>query len=373
MQHFMPTRIVGGKHALEQNAGLLRKLGARCLLVTGGSSAKMSGALDAVTAALEQQGIAWTVFDQIGPNPLVSACYAAGEMARAFDAQFIFGIGGGSPLDAAKAAAIYAANPSLAPMDIFAMAHKTPALPIVLLGTTAGTGSEVTRISVLTQDKTGRKRSIAGDDLYAHIAFADARFTHSMPFSVSYSTAMDALSHAIEGWIKAPEDDLAAMFARQAIPPLWEGLTAMQRTGQLPDDAMRARLYEASLYAGLVINIGGTAFCHPMGYVLTEDYSVPHGMACGVFLPALLGRIKRFLPGMETELLQAFSPLGFETMDAVGAQLAQLAALPEIRMEETAVQGYADYWRANPPKNFAASPGGLEPEEAAGLLKSLFC
>ena len=370
LNYFMPTRIVGG---VRENAALLCTLGTRCLLVTGGSSAKKSGALDDAAAALESVGIPFAVFDKIGPNPLISACHAAGDAARDFGADFLLGIGGGSPLDAAKAAAIYAANPSLAPMDIFALTHSKPALPTALIGTTAGTGSEVTRISVLTQDESGRKRSIAADDIYAHVAFADSLYTHSMPFAVTLSTALDALSHAVEGWMKAEANDICKLFGARAIALLWPALARMVQSEALPDAAEREALYAASLYAGLVINRCGTAFCHPMGYILTEDYGVAHGTACAVFLPALLKRSKTLAPEKYAEISAAFAAAGEADMAKVCCTLAALCPLPQVRMNAETLAHYAAYWQASPPKSFAAPSGGIAPEEAAEVLRDLFC
>ena len=136
----MPAKVLVGSGIVGQNAALLGSLGSRCLLVTGKNSARLSGALDDVTAALDSQDIPWSVFDGIGQNPLLSSCHAAGQAAREFGADFLVGIGGGSPLDAAKAAAVYAANPELSPRDIYG-GHKNPALPFALVGTTSGTGS----------------------------------------------------------------------------------------------------------------------------------------------------------------------------------------------------------------------------------------
>jgi hypothetical protein len=151
-------------------------------LVTGGNSARASGALADAIRALDAQGIGYAVFDGIGPNPLISACHRAGETARDCGAEFLIGIGGGSPLDATKAVAIYAANADLTAEAIYKREYEHPPLPVVLIGTTAGTGSEVTSVAVLTDDASGRKKSILGPDCYASLVFADPEYTHSVPY-----------------------------------------------------------------------------------------------------------------------------------------------------------------------------------------------
>lgn len=365
---YMPVRVLGGADALGSNSARLRSLGTRCLLVTGGSSAKKSGALADAEAALREQGITYNIFDRVEQNPLVSVCHAAGVAAREMGADFLLGIGGGSALDATKAAAIFAANPTLLQTDVFAMQHPNAALPFALIGTTAGTGSEVTRIAVLTRDADHRKQSLAADDLYARFAFADARYTHTMPYGVTLSTALDALSHVLEGLLKKEADALSWSYARQAIPMLWQGLCDLLEKKTLPDAAMREQLYAASLLAGLVINTCGTAFCHPMGYILSEDYGVLHGTACAVFLPALLSRAEEYAPYKYAEIASIFG----EDMQSVQRKIAQMADVSHIRMDDATVAHYEAHWTNAVPKNFATSPGGLTPREAAGLLKSLF-
>ncbi len=284
MEHrfYMPVRLVVGENCIEKNSAYLRDLGTRCLIVTGRTSAKACGALDDVTRALDKEGIEWDVFNKIGPNPLASVCAQGGRAAAAFGADFIIGIGGGSPLDAAKAVAAYAAN-DMELMDIY-KPHKVPALPLVLVGTTAGTGSEVTRYSILTQDETGRKVSWGNDRSYARISFGDPRYTATQSHSTTVSTALDALSHAVESYFLSNSNDFSEAYSLLAIQKILPALQKL-RDGAEPDLAMRDDLYIGSIYGGMAIDITGTAFCHFMGYVLTERCNVPHGQACAAYLP----------------------------------------------------------------------------------------
>ena len=363
---YMPVQVVSGEGAVARNSTLLRSLGRRCLIVTGGSSAKCSGALADITAALDVWEIGWSVYDRIGPNPLVSACYEAGVVARSVRAEFIIGIGGGSPLDAAKAAAIFAANPSLAPMDIFRREYPNPPLPLALVGTTAGTGSEVSPVSVLTIDESGRKKSISGPDCYARIAFADPSYTHSVPFDVTVSTALDAFAHATEGWFNPSISDPVKLFAVKGLPLLWNALIWLDRNDYLPEPAMRERLYYGSLYAGVVLSACGTAFPHPLGYVLTEDFGIPHGRACTAFMPAFLERGARFAPARAEEYYRLLGT-DFDTLRGVVERLTDASA---VQMMPEQVSGYCARWEDV--KNFRVSPGGFTAEDAGELLTKLF-
>ena len=290
MKHYMPVRMFSGDGAVRKNAGLFAGFGARCALVTGKHSAEKSGALADVSEVLEQGGVAFCIFDGIGPNPAVSACADAGQAARAFGAKFVVGIGGGSALDAAKAAAVFAANPVLDEERFYQKHWENPPLPILLVGTTAGTGSEVTRVSVLT-DSRGRKHSIHDDRLFAAAAFGDPNYTASLPRTVTLSTGIDVLSHCAESYFNRNADEVSRAFAVRGIRLLYAPLLGAAE-GAVPGPDSRAALYDASILGGLAICGTGTCFPHNVGYYLTENYGVPHGFASARFLPALLGLVR---------------------------------------------------------------------------------
>ncbi len=361
----MPVQVISGPHCLSGGGERLKQWGRRCLVVTGGHSAKVSGALDDALAMLEKAGIEATVFPGIGPNPLLTQCQAAAAAAEACRADFLLGIGGGSVMDASKAAAWLAANSISDETRLFEGKLRHPPLPLALVGTTAGTGSEVTAVAVLTVDRDRRKRSVTHPHCYAKLVFADPRYTDSVPYPTTVSAALDALSHAVEGWFAPACGDVPSLFAEKAFPLLASGLAALAaHPGELPGTGQRDALYYASLCAGMVLNATGTAFPHPFGYILTEDFGIPHGQACAVFLPALTRRAEAVCPDRAARL---FSLCGgreryYET----------LAALTDadVRMTDEQITGYAARWPGL--KNFARTPGGFSPEEGIALFRELF-
>ena len=359
----IPVRVISGRGCVKNNAALLAELGKTCLIVTGGKSAKLSGAVADVTAALEEQGVSFSVFDGVTANPLLSACREAGTLASKTGAEFIIGIGGGSPLDAAKAAAVFAANPALSAEEIYTVKQRNKALPIVAIGTTAGTGSEVGRVAVLTNDKTGRKKSISPDDCNPTLTFADPKYTESMPFAVTCSTALDALSHAVEGYFSSKCGDIPTLFAEKGIPLILGGLKVLDKTKTNPSPDQRDALYYGSLYAGITLAYCGTAFPHPLGYVLTENYGVPHGFACAAFLPEFLRRAAAFRPERMERLLK----LTGETLDSLCSLIVSLTTLPEITMTEDQLKDFSSRWDVLP-ANFRFTPGGFTKEDAEETL-----
>ncbi len=359
---YMPVKCLWGNNAVNQNTSALKELGSKCLILTGKSGAIKSGALDDAKTALQKESIEFEIFDEIGENPLISVCHKAGIAARDTKADFILGIGGGSVLDAAKAVAIYASNPELTPLEIYKREYNFASLPVALIGTTAGTGSEVTAVAVLTNDETGTKKSISGSDCYAAISFCDPKYTASLPYKSTVSTALDAFAHATEGYFTPKGNGIIELFAEKCIPELYRCLKTLSQTDTVAYE-LREPLYYSSIYAGLVINTCGTAFPHPLGYVLTENYGIPHGTACAAFFAPFIDRCKEFSPEKYARFIEMT-----EDIETVKSVIASLTDLEGIKISCEEAKKYALRWQSIVPRNFTASPGGLTQEEAAGIL-----
>ena len=197
MNFYMPTRLFTGENCVSRNSGLFASCGSRCLIISGKHAAKESGALEDVLKVLEETGISVSVYDGVTQNPPLAACMEAGGMARDTGAEFLIGIGGGSSLDAAKAASVFAANEGLDEAGFYSGVWPNTPLPVILVGTTSGTGSEMTRVAVLT-DSRGRKHSIKNDLLSPVFSFGDSRYTENMSLPLTLTTGVDALAHCLE-------------------------------------------------------------------------------------------------------------------------------------------------------------------------------
>lgn len=288
LQFAMPTRLIVEKGAVAAHAEIFTDMGRRCLLVTDHTAGRLSGALGDVTRVLDAADIPWSEFDRIGPNPTAAVCVQGSEAGRAFGADFVVGIGGGSPMDAAKAIAVLMANPDLT-ADTLRGARKNPPLPCVLVGTTAGTGSEVTRFAVLTHPD-GEKSSISGVDIMARAAFGDpVRYTMGLKREVTFATALDAAAHAVESYFMATADEISKGFSIMAMRLLIKNFRELCGGAWPPSARQREELYAASIYSGFAINTAGTGFCHQIGHALTEVQGAVHGNACA----ALLGEFLR--------------------------------------------------------------------------------
>lgn len=276
----LPTHIISGEHCLREHAAQLAQ-GKHALLVTGKTSARKSGVLDDLLPLLTHAGIRATIFDEITENPLLETCYRGGQLAARCGADFVIGIGGGSPIDAAKAVAAFAANPTIDALDLFEDSRRTAhSLPIIAIPTTAGTGTEANPYSIMTLPDRERKKTFNCPDSWPTVSFLDPRYTATLSASYTMSTALDAFAHALESYLSPKSTDFSEMMALYAAARIW-GVIGREPAVYTPE--MRRDLMEAACAAGIAISVTGTGFPHPLGYSITMLDGIPHGFACAAF------------------------------------------------------------------------------------------
>lgn len=282
---YMPTRVFSGRGCVRGQGEAMKALGRHALIVTGAHSAKSTGALDDLTAALAANGQGYTVFDGAVPNPTVDSVYAGAAAARAAGADFVAAIGGGSPMDTAKAIALLAAG-DIPREQLFAGIGDRPALPIVCIPTTSGTGSEVTQYAVLTNDAAQTKTSLLGPQLFPRLAYLDGGYTDRLPRRVTVNTAIDALSHCVEGLLSRQACGISDALAIEGCRRIAACFDALERDGLTPEQ--RDSLMLASTLGGMVISGTSTVAVHAMGYPLTYHHGIEHGRANGLLLGAFV-------------------------------------------------------------------------------------
>ncbi len=282
-------------------------MGTRALIVTGKRSAKTNGAEQDVRRALEKQSIPAVLFDRVESNPSTTVARAAAELAREYKADLVIGIGGGSPLDAAKVAAVLATN-RIDDETLFSNTFARKPLPVVAVPTTAGTGSEVTQYAMMTNDKVQSKSFVISDDIIPRIAFLDAAYTEDLPLSVTRNTALDALSHAVEGYLSKRATEMSSFIALESIRRMGRCLP-MLRQGANLDLNVREQLLTASLLAGIVIAQTGTTVLHAMGYSLTYFKKIEHGRANGLLMSDYL---QYLLPEHQEKVMTVLMTLGLD-------------------------------------------------------------
>lgn len=345
-------------------------LGKKCLIVTGRRSAVVSGALKDVTSALNGQGIAFTVYNGITENPLFENCREAGQMGHDFGAEFIIGIGGGSPLDASKAASVFAVNPALTAEELFDPSVSKPALPIVAIPLTAGTGSEVNRYSVITYDE--RKKSFSAEGTLPVAAFLDPSYLKTLNGDYTVSTAIDAFCHCIESYLSPKATKESQTEALQGASLLWRALTensfqpSEDDAAGLSEETRMAMLLGAA-HGGRAIKVTGTGFPHPLGYGLTLRYGTPHGRACGAFIGEYIAYNEKTPEGKKR--LAAFAAHLRTTPAMIAAVLPALSDVNLIIESEVIAAMVA---KVSGNKNYSNAPRTLTDEDAIAILSALF-
>lgn len=328
----LPTEILFGRDVVNTHAERLR-LGKRAFLVTGAHSGRASGALEDVERALSGLGIAYASYEGVSNNPNVVECKAIGAKARALGADFVVGIGGGSPLDAAKAIAVFARN-DIEPESVFQYGYPGGVLPIVAVPTTSGTGSEVTPKAVMTTDVRQTKVSFGGRMTYPRIAMLDPTYTQSLSASVTRGTAMDAFTHCFEAFVACKAQPASDAFALEGIRRFAACMPALA-AGDF--DRIREELMLVSLLGGMAISAAGTTLMHAMGYPITYHYDIPHGVANCLVMPAYITALRAHRPERLDAVLAALQM----TDDALIAY-ARTMFSPEIHPEDDELHAWAE-------------------------------
>lgn len=366
MNFFVNTRVITGVDCVKNNAEKIGSFGDKCLIVTGASSAKKCGALDDVVYALDSQGVKYEIYDKICQNPTAESCFEAGRIADGFGADFILGIGGGSPLDASKAVAVVAANPDISEEMLYAMQWNKQPLPVIAVGTTAGTGSEVTGVAVITNSK-GFKKSFRNDLSYPVLSLGDPKYTMSLSDSFTRSTAVDALAHCVESFFNRSANDISKIFAATGVRKLFKVFDKIISDGTesltLED---REQLYNASLLGGYAIAVTGTAFPHALGYFLTENYGIAHGTACAVFLNEFIGYNASVMPELTSEFFDEIRV----TEEKFRAVVSSVTPVTDVKLSDSDIQALSPRWENN--AGLKRSWGNVNGEFVNSLLKNLF-
>ena len=338
-KYHMPSKVFSGKDCIITNSDVFKTVGKKAMLVTGRASAKKNGSQDDVIKALESQGIEYVIFDQVMANPTIACGYEGAAFAQENNVDFIIAIGGGSPMDAAKAMALLAKQ-DIKEADLFNGQYSDEVLPIVAIPTTAGTGSEVTQYSILTNDAVESKTSIASELIFPKITFVDAKYMIGLPIVTTVNTAVDALSHAVEGMLSARASLISDALAKESIryfvkcvPQLWAAL-AKDDLSIIDEASVRDNLIQCAMLAGMVIAQTGTTAVHAMGYSLTYFKDIDHGRANGLLLAEYMEFVEKQDPQLIAEILGAMDMTKLSECKALLKQL--LGASEEISTQDIA-------------------------------------
>lgn len=334
-----------------------------------------------VTELLDAAGIAYEVYDGIKPNPTIENVTAGVEACKAAGADVIVAVGGGSPIDTSKAIATIITNPEFADVrSLEGLAPtKNPCLPIIAVTTTSGTAAEVTINYVITDVEKNRKFVCVDPHDIPIVAIVDPDMSASMPTGLCAATGMDALVHAVEGYITKGAWELTDMLHLKAIEIIGRSL----RSAVAGDYAGREAMSLGQYIAGMGFSNVGLGIVHSMAHPLSAVYDIPHGKACAMLLTAVL---KFNAPATGEKYREIARVMGVPNVDTMDESTYRQAAIDVIQkladdvgipksLSEAGVKREDIPFLAESAFNDACTPGNPRDaslEEIIGIYESIF-
>lgn len=298
--YFLPVNIQFGWNKVDNVAEFAAPYGKKALIVTGRSSAKKSGLYDRVVAKLDAAHIGHVLFDQVDANPLTTTALDGAALAKSESCDMVIAIGGGSIMDCAKGIAFMAVNDGDINDYIFNRKTSDNALPLIVIPTTCGTGSEGNGFGVLTNPETGDKKSLRCNAIVPKVSIVDPAVMGTMPSHVLASVGFDALCHNIEAYTSKtaqPFTDALAHYAvtllAQYLVPLYKHVKAIANGQEaVLNKKQLTKAWEsvtlASTIGGMVINTAGVTLGHGMEHPASGLKDITHGVGLAVIEPVVV-------------------------------------------------------------------------------------
>jgi alcohol dehydrogenase len=280
------SEIIFGEHSSYQIGARTKRLGCKKVLCIYDKGIKKAGIVDPIINNIENTGQKVVHYDGVQEDPPDNTINECGELANKEKVDAIVGIGGGSPMDTAKAVNILLGNPGPIQRYFARGAKSGPGKPLILIPTTAGTGSEITHMCVITNTAAKTKVGASGPATIAKLAIVDPSLTLGLPPHITAATGMDTFAHALEAYTSTGENIMSDMLAEKAIELVYNYLPKAVKNGS--DIVVRTKMSFASLIAGASFNDAIPHFGHAFGHTLGAFHHVPHGTGCAIALPGVV-------------------------------------------------------------------------------------
>lgn len=294
----LPRDIYYGEGSLE----ILRELkGGKAFIVIGGGSVKKNGYLQRIENYLSEAGIETCLFEGVEPDPSVETVMRGAESMRVFEPDWIVSVGGGSPIDAAKAMWVFYERPDTTFDDIkdpFTIPELRAKARFVAIPTTSGTATEVTAFSVITDYTKKIKYPLADFEITPDIAIVDPDLAFTMPKSLTAHTGMDALTHALEAYVAALHSDFSDPLALKAIGMIRDNLVDSYKGNQ----GARSKMHIAQCLAGMAFSNALLGISHSMAHKTGPVFNIAHGCANAIYLPYVIDYNKKVCAGRYAEV-----------------------------------------------------------------------
>ncbi|KAF5038872.1 Aldehyde-alcohol dehydrogenase [anaerobic digester metagenome] len=311
----LPRDLYFGENAL---AALRNLKGTRAIIVVGGGSMKKFGFLNKVETYLQEAGMETLVFEGVEPDPSVETVMRGAEAMRRFNPDWIVSIGGGSPIDAAKAMWVFYEHPE-ATFEEIAKPFNIPVLRnkarFVAIPSTSGTATEVTAFSVITDYKTQIKYPLADFEITPDVAIVDPALAYTMPKELTAHTGMDALAHATEAYVAVNRSDFSDPLALKAIRMIKDNLVKSYHG----DKEARDKMHIAQCLAGMAFSNALLGIVHSMAHKSGAVFHIPHGCLNAIYLPVVIDYNRKVCADRYAEIARSVDLPGSTTDELTDA------------------------------------------------------
>lgn len=370
-KYFLPVNIEFGSEKVAKAGKLTKPYGKKALIVTGHSSAKKSGLYDKVKDSLKAEGIDSVLFDKVAQNPLTTTAAEGAAFAKENGCDVVVAIGGGSIMDCAKAIAFLAVNDGDVSDYIFGKKASDTALPIILIPTTCGTGSEGNGFAVLTNPDNGDKKSLRCNAIVAKVSIVDPECMMTMPKHVLASVGFDALCHNMEAYtskIAQPFTDALSLYAVDLIA---HNLVDVYKGTGSKESWEKITL--ASTIGGMVINTAGVTLAHGMEHPASGLKDIVHGKGLAALTPTIIEASYQGAPEKFAKLAKLF---GGEKAEDLAGKVRELLAdieltctLSDLGIEEKDIPWMAENCMKVSAPSIANNPVVFSQDEIAEIYK----
>lgn len=302
-----PNNIITGAGALELAASHINKLGSKALIVTDNMMVKL-GNLEKVTKILDKLNLKYEIYSEVNSEPTNIMVEKGQEIYKNSNCDFLISLGGGSPIDTMKAIGAVISNGGEI-SDFLGKTIENELPKMVAIPTTAGTGSEATQFTIISDITKGVKMLLSGPVLIPNLAIVDPVFTMTAPPSVTAATGIDALTHAIESYTSRKSQPMSDSFAISAVKRIFKYLKTAYI--QADNEEARTEMSIASLEAGIAFNNSSVTIVHGMSRPIGALFHVPHGLSNAMLLENCLNFAKE---GCEEKLAQLAKAIGIENL-----------------------------------------------------------
>lgn len=370
-KYFLPVNIEFGSGKVAKAGKLTKPYGKKALIVTGHSSAKKSGLYDKVKDSLKAEGIDSVLFDKVAQNPLTTTAAEGAAFAKENGCDVVVAIGGGSIMDCAKAIAFLAVNDGDVSDYIFGKKASDTALPIILIPTTCGTGSEGNGFAVLTNPDNGDKKSLRCNAIVAKVSIVDPECMMTMPKHVLASVGFDALCHNMEAYtskIAQPFTDALSLYAVDLIA---HNLVDVYKGTGSKESWEKITL--ASTIGGMVINTAGVTLAHGMEHPASGLKDIVHGKGLAALTPTIIEASYQGAPEKFAKLAKLF---GGENAEDLAGKVRELledieltCTLSDLGIEEKDIPWMAENCMKVSAPSIANNPVVFSQEKIAEIYK----